>query len=110
MSHPCSGHACDHCYLCDVVGVCCASVPVEVAARLIADTQRPDYQLGPAIAAEAESTVSLRALIRGEAQQRSSPDLPCRSRGLALPPGTTEPLPINPRREVQHVPVPRSDR
>lgn len=27
MSHPCDGHACDHCYLCDVVGVCCASAP-----------------------------------------------------------------------------------
>lgn len=23
--HPCAGHACDHCYVCDVVGVCCAS-------------------------------------------------------------------------------------
>lgn len=27
MSHPCSGHACDHCTTCDVLGICCASIP-----------------------------------------------------------------------------------
>lgn len=24
MSHPCQGHDCDHCYLCDVMRVCCS--------------------------------------------------------------------------------------
>jgi hypothetical protein len=110
MSHPCSGHACDHCYLCDVVGICCASVSVEVRARLMADAQRPGYQLGLAIAAEAGGTISLRTLVRAEAQQRSLGEPLRRSRGLALPPGTTEPLPINSAKEVQHVPVPRPGR
>lgn len=26
MTHPCDGHLCDHCYACDVVGVCCATL------------------------------------------------------------------------------------
>ena len=26
MANPCSGHACDHCFICDHVGVCCGSL------------------------------------------------------------------------------------
>jgi hypothetical protein len=42
-THPCHGHldSCDHCYLCDVVGVCCASVPPPVRADLHTVLDRP---------------------------------------------------------------------
>lgn len=25
--HPCDGHGCDHCYICDTLGICCGTVP-----------------------------------------------------------------------------------
>src|ERR1700691_4954968 len=32
--HPCDGHPCDHCYICDVVGVCCTTVTPSQRVRL----------------------------------------------------------------------------
>jgi hypothetical protein len=26
MTHPCDGHSCDHCFVCDHIGVCCSSL------------------------------------------------------------------------------------
>lgn len=25
MTHPCADHACDHCHMCDVLGICCST-------------------------------------------------------------------------------------
>lgn len=78
-THPCDGHPCDHCYLCDVVGICCATVPNHAAV----DGCCPDTaaQLRDALQDEATTTVSLTQLIRVEATLRvstapSAPELP----------------------------------
>lgn len=64
MAHPCAGHACDHCLCCDVVGICCGTIPAEVQARLEAAVQRDD--LRAAILAESAAVPSLRDLVRAE--------------------------------------------
>jgi hypothetical protein len=51
MTHPCDGHDCDHCYLCDVVGVCCATVLPPAAAASASCAH--DSRLHDAIVAEA---------------------------------------------------------
>lgn len=42
-THPCSDHLhdCDHCYLCDAQGICCASVPPAVRTDLHALLDSP---------------------------------------------------------------------
>lgn len=52
MTHPCAGHPCDHCFLCDVVGVCCQTVD---AARV---DRHPDDALRQAILAECRATAA----------------------------------------------------
>ena len=68
MPHPCAGHmdTCDHCYLCDVVGVCCASVPSSALASSTGSCQHDD-SLHEAVVAERLTVVNLAALVRAEA-------------------------------------------
>jgi hypothetical protein len=70
VTHPCvPNHACDHCYLCDVVGVCCMTVR-DAATATTAD---PDEILRQAILAESHSAVNLADLIRVEAVSGGRP-------------------------------------
>lgn len=100
MTHPCAGHPCDHCFTCDVLGVCCASISAEQRARLEADQRAPDSaQLRAAIAQEARTVPSLPELVRREAWQA----LPTSARlGLLMAP-VSDPLSSNPRKEALHV-------
>jgi hypothetical protein len=69
MTHPCADHPCDHCYLCDVVGICCQTV--RAAAPVASDAD--DKTLRRAILAERDSTVSLAELILAEAPEANPP-------------------------------------
>lgn len=71
MSHPCEGlHPCDHCFLCDVVGVCCMSVSAEQRAQLEAKARAQLDQLRQAIVCEADTTFSLAELMQIEAERQ----------------------------------------
>lgn len=66
--HPCAGHDCDHCYLCDVVGVCCATVTPDQRALLEAEHRAtPSDRLRAAIAQDALTIVSLPELVHHDA-------------------------------------------
>jgi hypothetical protein len=66
MSHPCDGHACDHCYLCDVVGICCATVP-HAAVRF----STPESRLREAIVQDAAGVRGLAQLIQDSPAEQS---------------------------------------
>ena len=59
MSHPCDGHPCDHCYLCDVVGICCMTVSHGATSPVTV----PDRRLHDAIVEAAHSVPGLVQLI-----------------------------------------------
>lgn len=65
MTHPCAGHACDHCYTCDVLGICCATVPQNTGARCPAHAAcQHDDALHVAVVEAAAAHVGLPDLIR----------------------------------------------
>jgi hypothetical protein len=105
MSHPCDGHACDHCYLCDVVGICCATVPNSAIAS---HPCSHDTRLHEAVAAEASTTVGFAQL----AQRGSDPRLLPAPSLLALAAGPSSAGQLltgttNPEQEAARVVVPR---
>lgn len=67
MIDPCKGHACDECHLCRS-GVCCATIPPDVRARLEASVQR-EQGLQAAIIAAAGKESALGELILAERQR-----------------------------------------
>lgn len=86
MSHPCDGHPCDHCYLCDVVGICCMTVAgTAPVAPAITD---PDEALRQAIRIERRTVPSLADLVRLEGEPSSSPPPAL----LPAPPPISEPV------------------
>jgi hypothetical protein len=85
MTHPCADHPCDHCYLCDVVGICCQTVRSGAVASISA--RDPDYSLRQAILAESRlPSPDLLSLVRVEALRASPP--------WAALPSVSEPLPL----------------
>lgn len=65
MTHPCDGHACDHCYLCDVDGVCCATVPP--AANTVGDhAAAHNHSFCQAVVQDAADHVGISGLIHGD--------------------------------------------
>jgi hypothetical protein len=71
-SHPCDGHLCDHCYICDVVGICCATLSAEQRAQLeAAANNSSDERLREAVKQERGTQPSIAQLVRGEAASRS---------------------------------------
>jgi hypothetical protein len=99
MSHPCADHPCDHCYLCDVVGICCQTVagtaPVAATTPAAPAIVRidPDEALRQAILAEQhEGRPILADLIRAEVLRIG------RQQPLLLPaPQPVQPLPVEHR-------------
>lgn len=81
-SHPCADHPCDHCYLCDVVGICCGSVSSAQREQLEAGDPTQRERLYLAIAQGTGMAPSLPELVRQEAGL-----LPASMRlGLCAPP------------------------
>jgi hypothetical protein len=68
-AHPCVGHACDHCYLCDVLGVCCSTVSADQRAQLEAGHEAQSGALHTAVVLEAGTGPSLIELVRLEAEK-----------------------------------------
>jgi hypothetical protein len=107
MSHPCAGHSCDHCYVCDVLGICCASVPNGQVAQLEAEDQAQRDRLHTAIAQDAPTVPRLPQLVQLEAQLRSA--LPAAER-LGLVAAATDPLSSASRKETIRVLLARAPR
>jgi hypothetical protein len=105
MSHPCvPHHACDHCYICETLHICCATIPPEQRAQLEADTKQGQAErFREAVVAEARRVVTLADLIQAEAAQ-GVPALPPGTASLALPPApAAEAIPHNSRKEPVYV-------
>lgn len=66
--HPCSSHPCDHCYLCDVVGICCMTVSTEQRATLEAHLRTELDRLRQTVICEAAAMPSLADRLRGDMQ------------------------------------------
>jgi len=97
--HPCANHiaSCDHCYCCDVLGICCAGLTAGQRARLEASAQAPD-RLRAALTEDAQHVVSLPELVRQEAQALPAA---ARLRLLAAPPAASL-FPDSSRKEALH--------
>lgn len=89
MTHPClPDHACDHCYVCDVVGICCGTISPQVRAQLEAAAQQgaQSDELRAAILAEAGTVPSVGELVRAEAATKlAAPLMPPPTAPLVLP-------------------------
>ena len=106
MTHPCDGHPCDHCYLCDAVGICCMTVTAGQRAQLEAEHRtEPIDRLHAAIRADAETVVTLPELVRREARRYPAGMAAASQLGLLAEP-FADPIPDS-RKEPDHVAVPR---
>ena len=108
MSHPCDGHACDHCYLCDVVGICCATVPSAAHTSSSLSDAQADAAVRSAVVDERDRLPSLSVLVRIEAA-RALP--PASEPAALLPPPSTDLLVdviYGDEREECHEPAARS--
>jgi hypothetical protein len=110
--HPCAAHmaSCDHCYLCDVLGICCASISPSQRALLAASVPAQWDRLRAAIVEEAGTVPSLDELVRIDAVcQRPARLLP-KPLSLSLPEAGAERIPNDSRKEVLDVIPARSTR
>jgi hypothetical protein len=99
---------CDHCYLCDVVGVCCASVtstaPASPCTGSCQSCQHDD-RLREAVVAERLMVVNLAALVRAEALSGTAIRLAL----LAAPAALLPDINTNCNQKEGHVHVARSE-
>ena len=108
-SHPCDGHSCDHCFLCDVVGICCMTISPEQNARLEADDRAQRERLRLAIGLEVVTVPSLGELVRLDVErQRSARSLSAPS-PFVLSKTDAQPSPHD-RKESSHVAASRAAR
>jgi hypothetical protein len=106
MTHPCDGHRCDHCYLCDVVGVCCATVSPDERRRLEGEHQTsPSGRFHTAIRRDAGTVPSLPGLVRLAAHQYPAGLIAASRLGLLVAP---DPLYPDSRKEAVRVAIPRT--
>lgn len=106
-THPCTDHSCDHCYLCDVVRVCCLTVTPGQRAQLEAEHRTaPTDRLHAAILQDAGTVPSLSELVRLEARQYPARLVAASRLGLLNAP-LADPV-TDSRKEPAHVSVSRS--
>lgn len=106
MTHPCDGHPCDHCYLCDVVGVCCTTVSPDERRRLEGKHQSsPSDRLHAAVLRDAGAVPSLPELVRLDARQYPAGLIAASRLGLLV---AADPLYPDFRKESAHVAIPRT--
>jgi hypothetical protein len=104
MAHPCDGHPCDHCYTCDVLGVCCATVSPGQPRQ--SEAQARSKRLHEAIILEARTVPGLTDLIRRDAERERPPKLLPMSSPLGLPNANAEHIPTDSRKEAIYVHAP----
>ena len=107
MTHPCADHPCDHCYSCDVLGVCCASAPSGRGKPGFQATPDQNLALHSAVLADIDRHVGLGRQIQLEARREASRGLPER---LALPQGPPALTEEYPNRKDAYVSSSRSSR
>jgi hypothetical protein len=106
MSHPCDGHPCDHCYTCDVLGVCCATVSPGQPRQ--SEAQARSERLHEAIVLEVRTALSLADLIRLDAERECPPKSLPMPFPLSLPKADAEHTPTDSRKEAIRVSAARS--
>ena len=108
MTHPCADHSCDHCYLCDVVGVCCMTISPDVRRQLETEHRTgPSDRLHAAILQDAGIAPNLSELVRLEARQYPAGLVSTARPGLLVAPN---PLSPDSRKEAIYVHAPRTAR
>lgn len=105
-TNPCDGHACDHCYICDGLGICCASLLPAQRALLAASAPVQWERLREAIAQEAATTSTLTGLVRREAGAPAAA-LPVAVRLGLLLPAPVDPFSPDSKKEVHYAAIPR---
>lgn len=106
MSHPCEGHDCDHCYLCEVVGVCCATVPPRQWVQPVAaDLQAERFRQLVVQEAPGRFTLAELVQIEAEALALGAASLGAPAALLAAP--AAEPTSTPRQKEAVRVTVPR---
>ena len=92
MTHPCDGHVCDHCAICQA-GYCCGSITADQRAQLEAPANNPDDErLREAVEQERGSEPSIAELVRRDAAQNAPAALPAGPvLALPAPAGVAEP-------------------
>lgn len=109
MTHPCDGHACDNCAICQA-GYCCGRLTAEQRAQIEAGATSPtDKRLREAIEQEHGSQPSIAELVRRDAAERHSVAVPA-DPILALPAPAPTPEPTETRKEPVYVVPPRATR
>ena len=125
MTHPCEGHACDGCFCCSRLHVCCLTIPPEVRAWLEAVVRQsaPGEEvceaivaeagrmpgLGELVRAEAGTASGLAELVRLEVGNRGAASLLLRPSMRLSPPEAAEPIPDDySRKEAVYVHVTRT--
>jgi hypothetical protein len=106
-AHPCADHPCDHCYCCEVIGICCQKISAEQRARFEADDRAQRDRLHAAIAQEARRTPSLPELVRQDAAHPRA--LSAATRLGLCPAPAADPLSYDSRKEAVHVLPARSN-
>lgn len=107
--HPCADHPCDHCYVCDVLGVCCASVSPDQRAQLEANDLAQRERLHLVIVSEAGTVPSLVSLVSADAAQPRLRRSPPAAERVLLPAGVQS-VPFNARKEALYVAASRTTR
>lgn len=107
MTHPCDGHVCDNCAICQA-GYCCGSITAEQRAQLEAGTSNyGDERLREAVEQERGSQPSIAELVRRDAMQHAPAALPA-GRLLSLPASAEASEPTETRKEPVYVVPPRT--
>jgi hypothetical protein len=90
MTHPCDGHVCDNCAICQA-GYCCGSITTEQRAQL--ETSAPnDERLREAVEQERGGQPSIAELVLRDAAQQTPAALPTGPvLSLPAPKGVAEP-------------------
>ena len=106
-AHPCADHPCDHCYCCDVIGICCQKISTEQRARLEAGAEAPEDRLRAAIVQAASAVPSLSELVRQTTGQPAALSATVRLHLSAAP--AADLLSPDPRKEAIRVLLARSE-
>lgn len=101
-SHPCAGHSCDHCFSCEVLGICCLTAPAvnpgvvdTISATSATRGNLADLRTALSEDREQHAHVSLQTVADAQtvaAHPDRPDDLEPGTMPLALPPGRGDPL------------------
>jgi len=109
MTHPCDGHVCDNCAICQA-GICCGSITPTERVQLEAAGNNPgDERLREAVGQEHRAQPSIAELVRREASSQSQATPPANS-PLALPAPAPVSVPDESRKETVYVVPSRTPR